>query len=627
MAWEIGKQSERVRSFQNINKEILSKKGFLEEEEAKVLLYKFLRENITFAVDLIAGVRLFPFQHMAVKAMFNTDYTLGVWSRGMSKSYSTGIFAFLDAILNQGVEIGILAASFRQSKQIFRKIEDIAAKPEARLLAQCITKKSKNNDEWLMEIGESRIRALPLGDGSKLRGFRFHRIIIDEFLLMPERIYNEVILPFLSVVENPTEREDLYNIETKLIEKGEMEEGGRYKWPNNKLVALSSASYKFEYLYKLYQNFEDLIFNPNYAGSDGRSNATRNILQFSYDCAPKRLYDQNLIDQAVSSMSQSQFEREFGAKFTDDSSGYFKTSRMAMCTVSDGDSPSVEVKGDEDSKYIIAFDPSWAETENSDDFAIQVLKLNDDKKCGTLVHSYALAGTRMKEHIFYFHYLLTNFNVVAVIGDYNGAVQFLNAANESEIFKKANLKLRTLTADFNNVEKYQKELMAAKMEYDLDKKVICHLQKPSSAWIRRANELLQANFDHKKIWFGSRAVDDSYTQQTNKKIPIQKLKFLKTVVGEDRQNSKALMIDFVEHQSDMINLTKNECALIQITTSPQGTQTFDLPANLRRQSGPDKARKDSYSALVLGNWMVKIYYDMKEVKEESFDTFEPMFIK
>ncbi len=71
-----------------------------------------------------------------------------------------------------------------------------------------------------MEIGRSRIRALPLGDGSKLRGFRFHRIIIDEMLLMPERVYNEVIVPFLSVVENPTQREELFNLETNLIRKG-----------------------------------------------------------------------------------------------------------------------------------------------------------------------------------------------------------------------------------------------------------------------------------------------------------------------------------------------------------------------------------------------------------------------
>ena len=87
------------------------------------------------------------------------------------------------------------------------------------------------------------------------------------------------------------------------------------------------------------------------------------------------------------------------------------------------------------------------------------------------------------------------------------------------------------------------------------------------------------------------------------------------------------MIDLVEHQVDLMDMTKAECALIQIKTTPQGTQTFDLPDNLKRQSGPDKARKDSYSALVLGNWMIKIYYDMLNVETENVQaTFTPMFV-
>ena len=50
-----------------------------------------------------------------------------------------------------------------------------------------------------------------------------------------------------------------------------------------------------------------------------------------------------------------------------------------------------------------------------------------------------------------------------------------------------------------------------------------------------------------------------------------------------------------------MDLIKVQCALIQVTTSVQGTQSFDLPPNLRKQKGADKARKDSYSALVLAN--------------------------
>ena len=73
-------------------------KGFIEEKEAKYCCIQVLRENITFTADLVSGVQLFPFQHMAIKAMFETDYFMGVWSRGMSKSFTTAIYAYLRCV-------------------------------------------------------------------------------------------------------------------------------------------------------------------------------------------------------------------------------------------------------------------------------------------------------------------------------------------------------------------------------------------------------------------------------------------------------------------------------------------------------------------------------------------------
>ena len=619
MAWTTGVQKRR-KKFPNINQELMEKEGFLEETEAKVLFYKFLRENPSFASELITGVRLFPFQHMSIKAMMETDYFLGIWSRGMSKSFSTAIFAVLDAILHQGVHIGIISKSFRQAKMIFRKIEEISRSPKAVFLSQAITRVSKNNDEWVMEIGQSRITALPLGDGEKLRGFRFQRMIIDELLLMPEKVLNEVIMPFLSVVENPTERQEIHDLETKMIAQGKMTEEERKQWPNNKIIGLSSASYKFEYLYKLYSQYESLILNQN--EQDG---AHRVIMHFSYDCAPEQLYDQNLINQSKATMSQSQFDREFGAVFTDDSSGYFKVSKMAACTMPDGEGQCVEVIGDPKSKYILAIDPSWSESESSDDFAMILIKLDPDKPRGTIVHSYAMSGTNLKSHIIYLHYLLTYFNIVSIVADYNGGVQFMNSCNESDIFKQNNLKLDAFDADFDNIQEYDKNLRDARNQYNLQSKKIVYLRKPSSQWIRYANESLQSAFDHKRILFAGAAMDDDYNMQRKSNIPIKELKFLRN--GEEEQGVSAKMIDFVEHQKDMMDLIKVECALIQVTTTAQGTQSFDLPHNLKKQRGADKARKDSYSALVLGNWMVQIYFDIMNQKAENIQTtFTPMFI-
>ncbi len=60
MAWDTGKQSRRPKEdFNNFLKDL---DGYIEdEEEAKILLYKYLRENITFATSLISGDEGVPF--------------------------------------------------------------------------------------------------------------------------------------------------------------------------------------------------------------------------------------------------------------------------------------------------------------------------------------------------------------------------------------------------------------------------------------------------------------------------------------------------------------------------------------------------------------------------------------
>ena len=140
-----------------------------------------------------------------------------------------------------------------------------------------------------------------------------------------------------------------------------------------------------------------------------------------------------------------------------------------------------------------------------------------------------MAGANLRQHIFYFYYLLNHFNIVSIVGDYNGGVQFINAANESSLFKKNKLNIQCLNTNFDDIENYQQKLIEGKREYNLENKTICYLRKPTSQWIRRANELLQSNFDHRRILFGSRAIDDSYNEQRRKKIPIDKIEFSKNL--------------------------------------------------------------------------------------------------
>ena len=630
MSWTKGEQGYRLdHSSQELNEFLKEIDGSIKEEEAKYLLYKFLRNNIAFTSELFLGVRLFPFQAMAIKGMMVSDYSMFVFSRGMSKTFSTAIYVLLECLLNPNANIGVIAGSFRQSKQIFQKMEDIVSKPEASLIKECGFKITKGTDQWTLSLGKARAIALPLANGERLRGFRFNRIVLDEFLTIPEKIFNEVIIPFLGVVENPIEREELYNLESKLIDKGEMKEKDRYIWPNNKLIILSSPSFKFEYMYKLYKKYEDLInglgVKEGEEEDDFKDDAYRLIMQLSYDCAPSRLYDQNLLKQAKATMSEMQFKREFGAQFIDESDGYFRLSKMAACTIPDGEFPAVEVVGNPSHEYLLSFDPNWAGNTSADHFAMHVFKIDRDAQKVYLVHGYAIAGVSLKQHMEYFLYLIKHFNIVGICGDYNGGVQFINSCNESALFKNTNINIGVIDVDLEKPENWHTDILSFKNQYNLSERKYCILRKPTSNWIRNANEMLQAAIDHKRILFASRAVDAHFDEQRKKKIPIDNLKW---DVKAPKASKGAMMIDFIDHQKYVVELTKSECANIEVIANPQGSQSFNLPQNLRRQKGPNRARKDSYSSLVLGNWFAKVFFDAENasVEQKPQGTFIPFAI-
>ena len=149
-----------------------------------------------------------------------------------------------------------------------------------------------------------------------------------------------------------------------------------------------------------------------------------------------------------------------------------------------------------------------------------------------------------------------------MVGDYNGGVQFLNSCNESSIFKKRNLKLGVIDADLDKALDYEKNLRKVKNQYNLSSKNIVFLRKPTSQWIRVANESLQSAFDHKRIFFAGAAINDDYNIQRKANVPIKELKFIRNDPNE-RGPAGARMIDFVEHQKDMMDLIKVQCALIQ----------------------------------------------------------------
>ncbi len=82
-----------------------------------------------------------------------------------------------------------------------------------------------------------------------------------------------------------------------------------------------------------------------------------------------------------------------------------------------------------------------------------------------------------------------------------------------------------------------------------------------------------------------------------------------------------------ENQDNLIYQTKKQCALIEVKSTAKGNQTFDLPQHLKRSTSVNRARRDNYTTLMMGNWAIRCYYDMVNLKEDDvYQTFVPKMI-
>ena len=598
---------------EDLNAEFKKLKGGLEDKEAKVTLAQFLRSNIGLTTELVSGIKLAPFQEVTLKGMMNRNFSMCVWGRGCGKTFIASVFCFLQCIFEPRTKILIAGPTFRTARFIFNNLETIVESEGAELLAQAFGAKVKRNDQYEWKINGGTITAIPL-NGEKIRGFRANVLVLDEYLLIPEDIINNVLMPFLVAPQNIKERLEIREIEDKLIKEGSMKEEDRIKFENtSKMIALSSASYTFESLYKTYKEWMEKITAKEQVGD-----AKYFISQMGYEALPEEMIDPIIIEEAQSGgQSHSSFRREYCAHFTDGSDSYFSAKKMHECTIPDGEEPTTQVYGTKGSKYILGIDPSFSNSPSSDFFAMSLLELDDKTQQGTLVHSYAVAGGNLSDHIKYLYYIVSNFNVDMIIID-NAGAEFIDSANASALFKENKRKIDFFEfASAKDGDDYRKELSRASRAYNVTSGSICFKQIFTSDFIRKGNEHLQACIDHKKIWFSSKtaANDTAFNRYSSKSLPLKH-------IGETS------VLDFIETQDALIYQTKKQCALVEVKSTAKGTQTFDLPLHLKKSTSAHKARKDNYTTLMLANWALKCYYDIRNAKESSVDdTFSPFMIQ
>jgi hypothetical protein len=259
-----------------------------------------------------------------------------------------------------------------------------------------------------------------------------------------------------------------------------------------------------------------------------------------------------------------------------------------------------------------------SDSPNADFFAIAVMELDEENKLGVLVHTYAGLGN-LNNHVKYFSYIMTHFNVHMIICDNAGSDIFIDTCNQSDYFKNNKINIKTI--DFNSDaegDDYAMQLKNARVQYNLSEHKIAFSQVFSSSFIRKGNEYLQACIDYKKVLFASRTCSNEAFFNETIGIPLPKDLIF------NAEKSEWTPLDFLENQDDYIYQTKKQCAIVECSATSRGMMNFDLPQHLRRSSSANRARKDNYSAFMLANCAVHCYNEIMSVEiNNTTETFTP----
>ncbi len=146
-----------------------------------------------------------PFQCILIYLMNKHNFFMFIASRGLGKSYLVAVYCCVVAILYPGYKIVVAAKTKEQAKLLItQKIEKELMNYTGSMLKYELPRdkiETGGNSAKVTFRNGSTIECVVSGEQS--RGFRANILIIDEFRLVPKKIQDDILRPFLGVVYNP----------------------------------------------------------------------------------------------------------------------------------------------------------------------------------------------------------------------------------------------------------------------------------------------------------------------------------------------------------------------------------------------------------------------------------------
>lgn len=368
-------------------------------ENPDLHLLRLLRNPKYFGstCKLLFGVELHPIQIAILQEFWVRPFPMFIASRGFGKSFLMALYCVLRCMLVPGTKIVVVGAAFRQSKIIFEYMETLWR--NSPILRSIFTGNNdgprRDVDRCTIRLGESWTIAVPMGDGSKIRGLRAHIIIADEFASISPDIYETVVSGFAAVSANPIQNVKEEAKKKALLEAGlwnDELEAVQIKKSNQAIIS-GTADYAFKHFSSYWKRYKSIIDSKgdkhkleeifNGEVPDNFNWADYSIIRIPYELIPTGFMDDKQVSRAKATIHTGIYNMEYAACFTEDSDGFFRRSLIESCVVSDTKPITVNGKtilfdssitGNSQFQYVYGIDPA----SEKDNFSIVVLELHPD---------------------------------------------------------------------------------------------------------------------------------------------------------------------------------------------------------------------------------------------------------
>lgn len=568
-------------------------------------------KNFYFTCKYILNIEPTVFQLVWLEQLWKYPFPMLIAGRGASKSFTIGLYYCLRGLITQGSKIIITSSSFRQAKFVFEYMENIWYNaPVLRDLCGSSSGPKRSTDVWNFRLGDSTCKAIPLGDGSKIRGLRANYIDVEEFNSVSEEIFEVVLRGFTATSSNPVENIKNSAKIKRIKELGlwtpeyESQVSGIYK--PNQIILSGTSGFDFQHFSKYWKRYHAIIksrgdvdkLRDALGGEPDKAFSHKDycIIRIPIELLPEGMMDATAIANARATMDKGRFEMEFGTIFSKDSYGFFPRSLIESCVTKEPimlpDGPvqfSAKMYGNPDCKYVMGVDPA----SESDNFSIVILELHKNHRRVVYVwttnrekHYKRFTAKTVNENYFYGYInrkirdLMKAFNVEYIALDSGGGgIEVMGVLHDLRRLETGEVPIWPIRQDSPIFWKGSKDYL-----YDDEFGLHCieMVSMSKSEYVVFSNHGLKQDLENKMLLFPN---IDSVS--------------ISVADNEDKMLQREY--DTLEDCLFEIQECKEELSTISHTTTQNGTDRWDTPEIILTGNKRGRMRKDRYSSLMMAN--------------------------